>query len=190
MRHGRLAAVAGMILAIGAATAGPAAAFSGNACSLDPGGIATLAVNRCERVATRHSTVKGVTEIIYGAHYGTPATQKLGEKNYVGVEIIHVGGGLRAKVALEQLRRAVLKHVGTRVNVGGGGVGVVHDEFTESRFPGSEMTFMSSRGEGTFVRGRWACMITYGSVAPQPVEKKEEAEGTIAAIMRSIANQL
>ena len=193
MRHRRLAAVAGMILAIGVATAGPAAAsksFSGNTCSLDPAGIAALAVFPCVRPPTKHSTVSGVTKTFYSARYGNPTIEAHNEQNFVGVEVIHITGGLRARAGREVLRQAVLKHVGTRVSIGGGGVGVVHDEFTASKFPGSEMTFMSSRGEGTFVRGNWAGTITYGSATPEPVKNQTEAEGTIAAIMRSIANQL
>jgi hypothetical protein len=132
----------------------------------------------------------GVTETFYSARYGNPTIEAHNEQNFVGVEVIHVSGGRRAAAGRLVLREAVLKHVGTRVSVGGGGVGVVHDEFTASKFPGSEMTFMSSRGEGTFVRGNWACMVTYGSVAPEPVKNQAEAEGTIAAIMKNIANSL
>jgi hypothetical protein len=193
MRLARLAGAGALILTVSATMVGSAAArksFSGKVCNLVSSGlVAELAAHPCEPVTTRHSTVKGITETIYGARYGVAAAQAAHHHNYVALEIIHVTGP-KAAIGLTGIRLAVAKHAGSRVNVGKGGAGFVHDEFTESPATATEPAGMSSRGEGTFVRGSYTCTISYYSESPEPVKSKGLAESDMALIMQTIAKGL
>ena len=186
------------VLVLGLVAVGPAAArkpsvhkpFSGNVCSLDPAAlVAELAAHPCERITTRHSTVNGISETIYGARYGNVSQQTLHHHNVVTIELIHVTGP-RARAGLFVLREAILKHEGARVNVGGGGVAFAKDEFTESPATETEPAHMSSRGEASFVRGSYACTISYGSESPEPVADQVVAQNDLGLIMQHTAKQL
>jgi len=186
------------VVVLGGVTAGPAAArkpaarkpFNGNVCTLDPSAfVAQLANHPCERITTRHSTVGGISETIYGARYGIASQQTLNHHNVVTIELIHVTGP-RARAGLFVLREAILKHEGMPVNVGGGGNAFAKDEFTESPATETEPAHMSSRGEASFVRGAYACTISYGSASPEPVANQVMAQSDLAAIMQHTARQL
>jgi len=84
----------------------------------------------------------------------------------------------------------VLKHAGSRVDVGKAGVGFAYDESTESPATETEPAQMSSRGDGTFVRGSYACTISYYSESPEPVQDQPLAEVDLALNMQHIAKQL
>jgi len=72
-----------------------------------------------------------------------------------------------------------------------GGIGFAFDEFTESPVTETQPTAQqSSRGEGSFVRGSYACTISYYSESPEPVHDQALAEQDLSLIEYAINRRL
>ena len=64
-----------------------------------------------------------------------------------------------------------------------GGIGFAFDEFTESPVTETQPTAQqSSRGEGSFVRGSYACTISYYSESPW-VSRKDRDTGEVESVV-------